>query len=412
MIMAAATSSNVVQASTLKTLYSFCSQANCADGVYANGIIADASGRLFGTTFEGGTTDQGVVFEFVPRSGKYTVLYNFCSQNNCADGQRPRNGRLVMDTAGNLYGVTSGGGTKDGGVAYELVRGKRAWREKVLYSFCAQANCTDGNFPTTSLTYAGAASGALYDGKSPLFGQALTGGATNNGIAFALKRGHRSQWKEEILYNFCSQANCSDGSGPWAPMIVDSAGNLYGTTTLGGSASYGAVFELSPHGRTYSQSVIYSFCSQSNCADGGVPYGGLVMDGSGNLYGNNTGFGADGYGVVFRLAPQSGHWQYSVLASFAYANGASPQSSMTLDASGNLLGVAPIGGAGGVGTVFQYGGGALDALYSFCGQTNCTDGAEPTDSVSIDGSGTIWGTTWVGGANYTSGGGTIFSLAP
>jgi uncharacterized repeat protein (TIGR03803 family) len=191
-------------------------------------LIMDAAANLYGTTYHGGTSGGGVVFKLAP-DGTETVLYSFCSQFNCADGDHPSAG-LIMDGAGNLYGTTYYGGTSGGGVVFKLA--------------------PDGT--------------------------------------------------ETVLYSFCSQSNCADGSDPEAGLIMDGAGNLYGTTSDGGGTFGGVVFKLAPDG---TETVLYSFCSQSGCADGSYPEAGLIMDGAGNLYGTTLGGGTSGTGVVFMVTP-------------------------------------------------------------------------------------------------------------
>ena len=158
---------------TESTLHTFCSERRCADGAEPGGeLVADQSGNLYGTTFAGGANGfggggrgDGVVFKFTPASRQYSVIYNFCSRNGCADGKSPYRVKLVIDTAGNLYGTTSFGGSNGrnngkGGTVFELVRERSGWREKTLYTFCLEHRCVDGYNPHNGLTYAGAAEGA------------------------------------------------------------------------------------------------------------------------------------------------------------------------------------------------------------------------------------------------------------
>jgi len=322
-----------------------------------------------------------------------SVLYSFCSQGGvyCTDGIQPSAG-LIEDASGNLYGTTNGGGIN---------------------------NSSDCN-----------------------------GGSCGYGTAFELTP-TGSGYTMTVLYNFCSQPNCTDGANPYASLIVDASGNLYGTTYNGGANGGGTVFKLTPSGNGYTENVLYNFCSRSQgdaaCTDGSNPYAGLIEDASGNLYGTTnlggTGDtlvnGAYAYGTVFRLAPRGSGYDYTVLYNFcppsdtALCNdGAAPNATLIEDASGNLYGTTVLGGAGthalecdgiGCGTVFKLspnGSGYTETvLYSFCSQggSNCTDGAYPYGAaLTEDASGNLYGTTSSGGVNScdSPGCGTVFELSP
>src|ERR1700733_3084162 len=272
----------VACADTEQALHLFCSKKHCRDGQYPSGDLAmDQSGNFFGTTYNGGTNTYGgrgnnsggTVFEYKPSTGNYSVIYNFCSQANCADGQNPYSVKLVVDTAGNLFGTTKNGGDTSSGVIFELVRRKSGWQEKVLYSFCPKQSCLGGYLPEYGLTYAGAATGQYYDGVSPLFG-------TASYVVYSITPGGKHP-KVDAIYNVCTQENCP---GYGAPLFIDSQGNIYGTTPYGGQFNEqdgGTVFELSPSGSGYTESTLYSFCAQANCTDGQEPYGGVIMDSAG-----------------------------------------------------------------------------------------------------------------------------------
>jgi len=248
---------------------------------------------------------------------------------------------------------------------------------------------------------------------------------------FALGQAH-----EKVLYSFGNGA--SDGSAPNGGLVFDSAGNIYGTTRLGGksgcSAQCGTVFELSPSSKGgWTETVLYTFCSQTNCTDGGNPTGGLAADGDGNLYGTAVAGGiyggichGGGCGTVFELSPpssQGGSWSYTVLWSFgSVANdGGGPLGGLTWDTLGNLYGTTGSGGAdSGLGTVFELAlqpSGFWDEtiLYTFCpGQIEpCVDGFQPEASVSFGSSGDIYGTTSYGGIKSgASTWGVLFELLP
>jgi uncharacterized repeat protein (TIGR03803 family) len=330
-------------------LYSFCAQTGCADGYEpVAGLVFDQKGNLYGTTTGGGRSNDGcdegtcgVVFKLTPK-GKYTVLYSFCAQTNCADGYYPVAG-LVFDQKGNLYGTTSGGGTYNNtycpyeqgcGVVFKLTpKGKYT----VLYSFCAETNCADGASPKAGL---------VFDQRGNLYGTAY-GGEHDAGVVFRLT----PKGKETVLYNFCEEQGCADGQDPEAAVVLDQKGNLYGTTAGGGEPrGGGVVFKLTPEGR---ETVLYSFCWQNDCADGTGPSAGLVFDQSGNMYGTTPNGGEHDAGVVFKLTPKG---KETVLYSFCgqrCAYGASPSAGLIFDQKGNLYGTTQEGGEDVAGVVFK-----------------------------------------------------------
>ncbi len=392
-------------------------------------------------------------------SNAYTesVLYGFsgfCTQPGCANGTYPEAG-LVEDASGNLYGTTSVGGSGiSGGTVFKLApNGDGSYSESVLYSFCSQGgtSCTDGANPLASL---------IKDASGNLYGTTANGGANYSsncsngscGTVFKLAPNGNGGYSETVLYSFCSQGgtSCTDGANPLAGLIEDSSGNLYGTTWQGGATipfgdrttTAGTVFKLTPNGEGgYSESVLYTFCSQSGCADGEWPEAGLIEDASGNFYGTTSAGGAtiilNGYtttgGAAFKLTPKGdGSYSESVLYNFCSQSGCTdglgPSTSLIEDASGNLFGTTWQGGANcqygydgaGCGTVFKLvqngdGGYSENVLYSFCAQggTGCPDGYAPSSGVIEDASGNLFGTTFDGGVYDVYGdGGTVFELTP
>lgn len=406
---------SVAPAAVLKTLYSFCSMPSCADGNRPiAGLVSDAAGNLYGTTIYGGN-GHGVAFMLTP-GDEYKVSHTFCSKTNCVDGNFAFTG-LIVDTAGNLYGTAANGGAFNAGLVYELSPNADKSKFKLLnlYSFCSQPSCTDGEIPRASLSYQGQQTGAAYDGTSTLYGAAEEGGlGTYYGVAFELTFvPGKTKRKEKVLYDFCSQANCSDGGGPNG-LVIDSNGNLFGTAGGGGSGNGGVVYELSPKKRHYRETVLYNFCYLANCADGKDPVAPPVMDAQGNLFGTTNVGGPFGPGVVFEVIPNGVNSQENVLYAFCpqlnnCLDGSAPESAVTLDSSGNIFGTTTSGGAHGGGTIFKIASGTHVVLYDFCAQANCTDGQTPFDSLILDSSGNLYGTTASGGA---FGDGTIFELIP
>ena len=418
---------NSAQAFSFQVLHSICEGESCPSGGgagTASGVLADAAGNLYGTSTAGGAHDAGAVFEISPgvdgKTWNYQVLHDFCSQSACADGAVVW-GPLIADTAGNLYGVTTAGGKGGFGTAFKLSPNadRSSWTYKVLYTFCPQGGsyCPEAEGFNFGLTYAGGATGAPYDGRSPLYGTSAIGGTTGGNVFILTPISGKTGWSFRQVYAFCAASGCPDGVDPWlGNVIADAAGNLYGTAMGGGAHGAGVVFALSPDGHgAWSERVLHSFCSFANCADGQGPVGSLLQDGAGNLFGttqhgdNNC---ADGVscGVVFRLAPGT-PWREIVLHRFCKlsgcADGSGPRGDLLMDAQGTLFGATFTGGSQSSGTIFK-----LDqhfhVLHSFCAQTNCADGEYPWGTIAMDAAGRIFGATQRGGAN---GYGDVFELA-
>ena len=394
---------------TEQTLYRFCALKKCGDGGHPYDLAMDAAGSLYGTTMSGGAHEYGTVFQFNPGTGAFDVLYSFCSEANCADGRWPFRVKLAIDTAGNLYGTASqGGNANDAGIVFEMVRGSSGRQYKILYTFCAEVPCADGRIPATGLTYVGAASGTSYDGTSPLYGTAEFGGAHDRGVVFELKPRKSGEWAQKLLYTFCPGENqCPDGLLPRVPLYADGAGNLYGATEIGGKHGNGIVFQLSRREKRYNYRVIHHFCAKDSCTDGASPFSELVQDGAGNLFGAATNGGTFGHGLLFKLGPRdSAHWDYSILTTFDGNSGMRPVS-LVLDPAGALFGATAGGGAGFGGTLFRFDG-ALETIYDFCPGRGCRDGASP-DGLILDDQGNLFGGASDRGHHR---GGTLFKLSP
>ena len=277
----------VTPAGKLTTLYSFCSQSNCADGYDPyGGLVQATDGNLYGTTLDGGANvNYGTVFKITP-AGKLTTLYSFCSQSSCTDGSLPY-AKLVRAANGNFYGTTWVGGAGANcvpqggcGTVFEITP---AGKLTTLYSFCSQSNCTDGYNPYAGLVQA--TNGNFY-------GTTYFGGVNDRGTVFEIT----PAGKLTTLYSFCSQSSCTDGYDIYAGLVQAANGNFYGTTSEGGANFNGTVFEITPAGRL---TTLYSFCSQPGCADGGDPYARLVQATNGNFYGTTYSGGANSVGTVF-----------------------------------------------------------------------------------------------------------------
>jgi uncharacterized repeat protein (TIGR03803 family) len=412
-------------ASTMKTLYSFCKKSGCKDGGAPNGVMVAPTGEIYGTA-QGGNQ----VFELLPKSGgewKYKALYTFCSQPNCADGLAPF-GKLIMDVDGDLYGTTFQGGFGNQGVVFELIKAAnhKKWTYKTLAQFCTSGNCGPAVSPEFGLAYAGESSGALYDGKSPLFG--IAGGGTpfgkcnpDCGTVYELTLKGKT-WSIATIYEFCAVmfATCPDGSRPMGELLVDATGKTLTGAAEMDAGGTGAVFRLTHSGSSWTESLLYSFCQiGDNCNDGAAPSAGVTPDAAGNLYGmTDLGGGAAEDGVIYKVtSPLHEQALYSFCKLTNCADGRHPVSNnILIDTSGNLFGATFQGGGHdidqeglGGGTLFKFNGSALQTLYSFCAQPSCTDGEYPTDQIAFGPSGTIVGSTQAGGAY---GHGEIYQLTP
>src|SRR6202142_2031322 len=373
-----------LQAQTKSMLYSFNNETGDGDSPMA-GLTMDSKGNFYGTTMFGGSDADGTFFMVTP-TGSETVLYSFCDIG--VDGSTPTGG-LVMDKRGNLYGTTTTGGANGEGTVFKFTPDGA---ETVLYSFCSEPMCADGYYPVAGL---------IMDSKRNFYGTTIYGGADGAGAVFKLT----SVGPETVLFSFCLNMNCSTGASPYAGLMMDSAGNLYGTTAYGGAKTEGIVFELSPGG---TETVLYSFGSAPG--DGATPYTDPIMDKEGNLYGTTVNGGASGMGTVFELAPGGVE---TVLYSFGSTpgDGTTPYVGLIMDKEGNLYGTTRSGGAANYGAVFELsppdkvGGAWTETVFtSFMG----SDGSYPYGRLIMDKEKNLYGTTSGGGPD---GLGTVFKIS-
>jgi uncharacterized repeat protein (TIGR03803 family) len=380
--------SQAARAQTFTVLYNFTGSADGANP-YA-GLLLDTAGNLYGTTTVGGSSNQGTVFE-VDTNGTETVLHSFSG----ADGISPYAG-VIMDAKGNLYGTTQNGGTGCSGTGcgtvFELTPKAGGWTETVLYKFTGSK--TDGADPSGTL---------IQDLKGTLYGTTQIGGTTGVfGTVFRVSKAGT----ETLLHSFAGSP--SDGAFPYlAGVLMDTKGNLYGDTFEGGDTQSGggAAYKLSKGGKL---TVRHSFGS---FPDGFEAMGTLVMDKLGNLYGTTYRGGSSGYGSVWKVSKKG---KETVLHSFAggASDGAWPEAGVILDAAGNLYGVTTAGGSGtacgkyACGTVFELNTkGVLTVLHSFTG----ADGDYPIGGLILDSKGNLYGTAVYGGSG---GAGTVWKLTP
>ena len=323
-----------------------------SDGSYPGLLTIDKNGALYGTALDGGTSNDGTVFQLIPpkKSGgkwKENTLYNFC----CADGRQP-SGAVVSDKNGALFGTTNEGGGVDAGTIYRLtppILKGGAWTKTTLYSFCSQANCTDGQYAqgTVLLTNAGV-----------IYATALRGGTANLGTLISLTPGQGDDYSFNLVHSF----NESDGANPLGEIGADKSGTLYGVTQSGGSNGCGAIFSYNSTAQPPFQSL-YSFCAQSDHSDGSTPQSGVIVqndkDGTA-LYGTTElGGNASSGGVVFKLTPgQIGDpWNeqilYTLCGQLNCTDGSHPINGTLLRIKNSLYGAAANGGKNGKGVVYK-----------------------------------------------------------
>jgi len=410
-----------------KVIHRFTGQPT--DGYFPVGdLIADSKGDLYGTTYAGGTFNQGTVFELIrPATAnggwRETILYNF---TGVADGGNPLGG-VVFDAKGNLFGTTynGGAGSFSGGVVYELsppAAGGQSWTDTTLFDF-STSNTAVGLNPqgTLAMDAAGNLFGAASAGGN---GMASFCGDTGCGTVFELQPpsvggGH---WTAIDIHDFL--VNFGDGIAPDS-IVLGPGGVLYGTTCCGGAGG-GTVFKLIPpaSGGAWTEKILYSFTGNQGTGDGYLPNG-VTQDKNGGLFGTTQqgGVSSTGFGTVFHLTPAylGKGWTESVLYAFTGgSDGAAPKGGVLVDSSGNLLGTTngggnltcTVNGANGCGTVFKLtpptSGGAwtLSTLYDFLAGT---DGAGPQGNLWLE-KGVLYGATAFAGSSANSG--TIFRVVP
>jgi uncharacterized repeat protein (TIGR03803 family) len=350
---------------TLTTLYSFCSQPDCADGTnpYA-GLVQGKDGNFYGTTYYGGLYGTkegqgnpgyycagfsygcGTIFKITPQ-GELTSLYSFCSQFNCNDGVDPAM-TLVEGRDGSFYGTTSIGGPSGNGTVFKVTT---EGKFNTIYSFCPHHFvCSHGSSP----------SGLVQGADGDLYGVTYAGGAClghTGGCGTVFKISETGHLK--TLYVFCASSNCPDGYGPEAALVQDNHGNFYGSTSQGGRHNFGTIFRVTPKGKL---TTLYSICPLSRCPDGAGPNA-LIPGTDGKLYGTMSDGGLSsgcvgyGCGTIFEMTPE----------------------------------------------------GKLTTIYDFCSQPDCSDGANPLGGLLQSTNGTFYGLTENAG---TSNLGTLFSFSP
>ena len=357
----------------------------------------DAAGNFYGTTVSGGPTSEncphgcGIVFKLSQKNGAWVLstLYSFRGGN---DGVEPASG-VVFGPDGALYGTTVYGGAAGDGTVFKLQPSPTIchsilcpWHETIVHSFAGGA---DGANPSSGLSF---------DSAGNFYGTTQNGGAgeycgADCGVIYKFAPASGG-WNETILYTFNGGP---DGENPSGGVVINAAGDFFGTCIE--CLPHGTVYELTPNGSGYSKSTIYEFTS----ASGDYYPNGLIIDASGNLYGTTSYGGSGGGGVVYDLLPQGDQWFFNVLAALTNRNphDYGPLAPPTMDAAGNLYGTSFSGGQYGAGSVFKLipagGGWNYTDLYDFTGGD---DGGGPESPVVLDAQGNVYGTTYFYGFYY------------
>jgi uncharacterized repeat protein (TIGR03803 family) len=389
-----ALSLTTVTATTTDVIFSFEED----EGEYADtDLETDGAGNIYGTTVLGGDFGGGTVFQLspTPNGWVHTTLYSFTGG---ADGGEPYKG-VTLDRDGNLYGtaVTGGSGNCEGGcgVVYKLTHSGAKWTYRVIHAFTGG---DDGSGPGARVTV---------DHAGNIYGMAPTGGAYGLGTIYKIRQGSHGAPAFKVIHAFTGGADGATGS---AGRMVFRDGHLYGAATAGGTYGSGVVFELTPRGRgEWDFSTIYSFRGQP---DGSFPYGALLFDALGNIYGTTYYGGANGIGSVYQLSPQAmGEWNESVLYSFQEgSDGNSPISNLVFDNAGNLYGTTSEGGLGS-GTIFKLspvgnGSWTETVVHAFEGPP---DGGFSYNGMVVDAFGNFYGATVHGG---TDDDGSVYKFTP
>jgi len=393
-------------ASTFKVLYSF--KGGTDGGFPFDQLVLDPAGNLYGVTGEGGLTAEcygsgcGTVFELMPHNGHWTesVLYSFPA--TIYSYSVSPNGPLVRDSAGSLFGVTANGGDPvcQCGEIYELTRSSRVWTETDIHNFVGGAN--DGQYVNQGL---------VRDSEGNFYGSTGNGGGNQDcdgcGTVFEFSPGSDGTWTETIIYSF---SGGRDGQGPYGPMAIDAEGNLYGMTTSSGVYGYGTAYKLALSNGIWTETTLFDFTLD---ATGGSvsQISGIAVDPSGNLFATAPYAGGNQVGILYELKPTAGYWNYSVVHTFTGAgDGGFPFGGLTTDKAGNVYGTTIYGGIYEYGTVYKFVPGKAGrwnetVLHSF---TNGYDGSIPW-GVILDSSGNLYGTAGEGGANNN---GVVFEITP
>jgi len=260
---------------------------------HAEGELWDGHSPVYGSTLVGGSSFQGVVYKLTPHAGSWTqdVLHTFCLKSGCTDGGSPTYVRLLVDKTGTtLTGTTASGGADGGGTLYQLKNGRKGWKYTVLHDFCSKEPlCADGKHPN---------SGVIADAKGNFYGTTVSTNV-DGGVVYKYTTGRKP--KLSVLYHYC-QTDCKDGDSIWAGLAMDKLGNLY-ATSLDAGLGGGTVMLLKKTDRKYKPTLLYTFCSQADCADGQHSWTAVALGADGTLFGTTNEGGTNNGGVVFSIKP-------------------------------------------------------------------------------------------------------------
>lgn len=366
-------------AQSFQVVHDFSGQADGANPL--NGLMVSSTGVMYGTANSGGAYFNGAVFSF--SNGKFTRIHSF---EGGKDGAQPQS-FLIEDKSGNLYGTTSAGGAYGDGTVYRI----SGTTETVLYSFGSHLH--DGSAPEAGLAL---------DSAGNLYGTTTKGGTPGRGTVFMLVRSTNGTFTEKILHNFGADP---DGSAPVAGVTLDSYGNLYGTTSEGGAYGYGTVFELKK-ASSWAETILHSF---ENLGDGATPYAGLIAGPSGTFFGAATDGGQQGGGTVFKLTPTDSKWNFSVLTSIPGWGVSGSFRNLMFDGANTIYATTHCDGNDRSGTVYKLalvnGKWVYTLLYTFTGGN---DGKFVFSNLVLSGA-KLYGTSNIGGTHEK---GVIFEVNP
>jgi len=394
------TTIQTAQAQRYTVIHNFTGQR---DGAFPfTGVTVDASGTLYGTAFGGGDAGFGTLYSLNPSGSGwiFSRLYSFSGDNEGAGPFAP----IVLGPNGAFFGSTAVGG---GGPCTTGYRGCGTVFE-LQPPMTIPAQATSSWNVTTLYRFSGD-NGAYpqgeltFDGAGNIYGTTVNGGSAGWGTVYSLTH-NSGGWSGNTIYQV---QNNGDGQYAWGGVVFDAAGNLYGVFSGGGPYGYGAVFELTPSGSGWSESTIHGFHFSGH--DGASPQTGLIADHSGNLYGTTV-HDSTGGGTVFQLSSSGGGWSYNFLYGFTGGIDLGPYDSLVMDSAGNLYGTTFGDGRYGAGSVFKLtrssGGWTYSSLHDFTGGN---DGGNPVSTVSFDADGNLYGTASDGGAY---GKGVVFKITP
>jgi len=360
------------------------------------GLTMDQAGNLYGTTYNGGSTAGnchftsgcGVVFKMTRRGSDWTLtpLYKFAGP----DGSNPA-ARVIIAPDGTLYGTTVYGGASNNGVVFRLQPPATAcksvlcpWTETVVYSFTGGADGANPTYGDLTIDRAGNVYGTTYTGGNTAGN--CSGSAPGCGVVFELSPSGGG-WTESVLHTF----QWDDGAFPYAGITFDNNGNIFGTAEAGGTSVGGVIYELTPSGSGWTETVLHNFSDFDE--GGGQAYGGLISDSSGNLYGATSVGGQNTGGEAYELSPSNGGWTFKLLYGFDAYQGT--LASLAMDSSGNLYGTIFIG----TPEIFRLT--PSNGQYNLTG-FNGSEGGFPYGGMILDSEGNLYGTA----------GNVVFEITP